>query len=117
MRTPIIAAGLITAAALAGCEKQHEVTFKTPTPQSVERTVEKAGVALDDATVTAKVKTALIAEPGLKGLAIDVDTTQNVVTLSGSVATETAKQEAERVARGIEGVKDVTNNLSVKAAS
>ena len=85
--------------------------------KKVERTVEKAGVALDDATITAKVKTALIAEPGLKGLAIDVDTTGNVVTLTGAVATEAAKQEAERLARGIEGVKDVTNNLDVKTAS
>jgi hyperosmotically inducible protein len=80
------------------------------------RALEKAGAVLDDASVTAKVKTALIAEPGLSGMAIDVDTSQNVVTLNGTVASDDLRQRAERVARGIEGVKEVKNNLTVKAS-
>jgi len=73
-------------------------------------------LVLDDAGITAKVKTALIAEPGLSGLAIDVDTSGNVVSLHGSVASDAARANAERVARAVGGVKDVKNNLTVKQA-
>jgi osmotically-inducible protein OsmY len=50
-------------------------------------------------------------------MAIDVDTVQNVVTLRGTVATEDARKQAERIARQTEGVKEVKNDLTVKAPS
>ena len=84
---------------------------------SAERGLEKAGAALDDASITAKVKTALIAEPALSGMAVDVDTSANVVSLNGAVATASAKSRAEEIARKTEGVKEVRNNLTVKPAS
>jgi hyperosmotically inducible protein len=86
-------------------------------PAQAERQLERAASVLDDATITAKVKSALIAEPQLKGLAIDVDTSKNVVTLSGSVASEQARADAERIAKQVEGVAGVKNNLEVKKPS
>lgn len=82
-----------------------------------ERGMEKAGAVFDDATITAKVKTALIAEPGLKGMAIDVDTSNNVVSLTGAVQSDAAKMQAEQIARRTEGVKEVKNNLTIKPAT
>jgi osmotically-inducible protein OsmY len=82
--------------------------------EKTERSLERAAAAFDDATITAKVKTALLAEPQLKGLAIDVDTSQNVVSLSGTVASEQRRAEAERIARQVKGVKEVRNNLQVR---
>jgi hyperosmotically inducible periplasmic protein len=82
--------------------------------ERAERRLERAAAVFDDATITAKVKTALLAQPQLKGLAIDVDTSQNVVSLNGSVDSDEARTEAERLARQVAGVKEVKNNLRVK---
>lgn len=69
-----------------------------------------------DATLTTKVKSALAADVGLKTLTgINVDTTGSVVTLKGSVDTAANKSRAEQVARGVEGVSSVKNELTVQA--
>ena len=69
-----------------------------------------------DATLTTKVKSALAADVGLKTLTgINVDTSGSVVTLKGSVDTAANKSRAEQVARGVEGVSSVKNELSVQA--
>jgi len=75
----------------------------------------KAAAAIDDATITTKVKTAVLAEPGLKTLQIDVDTKNGVVTLAGTVDTPALKERAQQVAQAVNGVKSVDNNLAVKA--
>jgi osmotically-inducible protein OsmY len=75
--------------------------------------LEQAGKALDDAAVTAKVKSALIAEPNLKALSINVDTTAGIVTLKGVTHSQEAKQKAEQVASAVEGVRSVRNELIV----
>jgi hyperosmotically inducible protein len=82
-----------------------------------ERKIEKGGVVLDDAAVTARVKAALVMAPDLKGLAINVDTVLNVVTLSGTVASQDLREQAATLARGVDGVKDVKNDLMVKPSS
>jgi len=74
----------------------------------------KAAAAIDDATITAKVKTAVLAEPGLKTLQIDVDTKNGVVTLAGTVDTAALKERAAQVAQAVNGVRSVDNNLAVK---
>lgn len=104
---------MIAVAAMAGCDRQSVQNLGA----QAERQVEKTGAVLDDATITAKIKTALITEPGLKGLSIDVDTSQNVVSLSGTVATDAARMQATEIARRTDGVKDVKNNLMVKPPS
>ena len=74
-----------------------------------------AGQTVDDATVTAKVKAALLAESGVDGTKINVDTFQGRVTLKGEVPSKNMADRAVQVARGIEGVKDVDNRLSAGA--
>jgi hyperosmotically inducible protein len=73
-----------------------------------------AGVVIDDAMVTAKVKSALLADSNTHGLKIDVDTRKGVVQLNGFVASDTEKSHAQHLAAGVEGVKTVENNLTVK---
>jgi osmotically-inducible protein OsmY len=79
-----------------------------------DKTVE-AGKKVDDATVTAKVKTALVAEPGLKAFAINVDTAGGVVTLKGTTDSQEHRQKAAQVASNVEGVQSVVNQLEVKS--
>lgn len=75
---------------------------------------EKAGVAIDDAEITAKVKSAIYSEPGLKTLRISVDTVKGVVTLTGSVDSQAAFDRTKALAEAVGGVKEVENHLMVK---
>ena len=109
-RYSYLAVALLSALATSACNRENVDASKVAA--QAERQVERAGAIFDDGTITAKVKTALIAHDNLKGMSIDVDTAQNVVTLRGVVASDDLRREAERVARGIEGVKDVRNELT-----
>lgn len=71
------------------------------------------GDAAADAATTAAVKTKLLADTKVGGLGIDVDTKDNVVTLSGKVRTAAERAEAVRLARTTTGVKSVVNRLVV----
>ena len=73
-----------------------------------------AGEAMDDSTVTAKVKSALIDDPATKANDIKVETRQGVVQLSGFVKSAEQKDAAGKVAGAVTGVKSVQNNISVK---
>lgn len=75
---------------------------------------EKAVVIIDDAEITAKVKAAIFAEPGLKTLQISVDTAKGVVTLSGSVDSPASSDMAKVLAGAVAGVKEVKNRLVIK---
>jgi hyperosmotically inducible protein len=120
-----IGLALLCGASLAACDRQHQVRAPDVEDHAKARQVEAATARaiehpadiFDDATVTAKVKTALIAEPGLKALEIDVDTRDNIVTLNGTVATAAMRDDAERIALKTSGVKQVKNNLTVKQRS
>ncbi len=68
---------------------------------------------VDDATTTAAVKSKLMANSNVKGLAIDVDTHYDVVTLSGKVRSSEEKDLAEQLAKNTGDVKDVNNELIV----
>lgn len=70
--------------------------------------------SLTDPALTAAVKSSLLADPMVRGLAIDVDTAAGVVTLSGDVRTRAEKDHAVRVARETPGVRDVADRLSIK---
>ncbi|HEV7799894.1 MAG TPA: BON domain-containing protein [Burkholderiales bacterium] len=118
-----IALALLCGGALGACDRQHEVRAPDVEDHARARQVEAAtqrvighpGEVLDDATVTAKVKTALIAEPGLRALEIDVNTRDNVVTLNGTASSQAIRDDAERIALETSGVKQVKNNLTIKA--
>jgi osmotically-inducible protein OsmY len=66
-----------------------------------------------DASTTAAVKTKLLADTKVGGLKIDVDTKDNVVTLTGMVNSAEEKAEALRLARTTTGVKRVIDKLTV----
>ncbi|SHF31395.1 BON domain-containing protein [Desulfacinum infernum DSM 9756] len=73
-----------------------------------------AGQVLDDATITAKVKAKLLDDPLVSGLAIDVDTFQGEVTLTGVVNSPKARIRAEDLARKTRGVRSVRNLLRIQ---
>jgi hyperosmotically inducible protein len=66
---------------------------------------------LSDADITAKVKTALIADDMVKARHIDVDTLRGVVQLNGTVGSEAERDRALRIARHVSGVLEVHDNL------
>jgi hyperosmotically inducible periplasmic protein len=71
--------------------------------------------ALDDTTITTRVKTAMLNDPGVGGLGIDVDTLRSVVTLSGRVKTQAEREQAIDLARRVNGVSEVRDSLQVAA--
>ncbi len=75
---------------------------------------EGAGEYIDDSVITAKVKTALVADPQLKATEINVETYKGTVQLSGFVAAPEDIPKAVKMVRDIEGVKSVKNDLLVK---
>jgi hyperosmotically inducible protein len=74
-----------------------------------------AGENIDDATITARIKTELAKEKPSTLTKIDVDTNRGVVALNGVVETESLRLRAADVARRVTGVREVLNNLQVKA--
>jgi len=75
---------------------------------------ESTGQYIDDSVITSKVKTQLAADDFLKSFQISVETYKGVVQLSGFVDSQTAVDKAGEIARNVNGVKSVKNNLSVK---
>jgi hyperosmotically inducible protein len=71
------------------------------------------GETIDDATITARVKTALLNDAQVSGLRIDVDTVRGVVTMSGVVRSQAEEQRAVQLARNVNGVVDVRSTLQV----
>jgi osmotically-inducible protein OsmY len=69
--------------------------------------------AVDDAGISAKVKTKLAADTETSAIKIGVDTVNKVVTLSGAVPTDREKAKAEQIARNTEGVTQVVNNITI----
>lgn len=72
------------------------------------------GNKVDDSVITTRVKAALLADPSIKSLDISVVTRKTEVQLSGFVNNQGQIDRAVEVARGIEGVTSVGNDMSVK---
>jgi hyperosmotically inducible periplasmic protein len=77
-------------------------------------TGKSAGQNVDDATITAQVKTKLAAEKPATLTKVDVDTNQGTVYLTGNVENATVKARATELARQVAGVRDVVNNLKIQ---
>jgi hyperosmotically inducible periplasmic protein len=76
--------------------------------------VGKVGDKMSDTSVTTLVKAGFSGEKLLQDTAIDVDTTDHVVTLKGTVGSNAAKTRAGEIAGGVEGVTRVVNRLVVR---
>lgn len=108
-------AALIAAPAVVGAQStQTQPSTKTErTKDKVGDTTSKATGATKDAWLTAKTKIALYGDDRVSGTDINVDTQAGTVTLRGKVASADEKRAAEEVARTIDGVTAVKNELQV----
>ena len=75
------------------------------------------GETVDDAGITAQVKTALLNDPDVGGLRIDVDTSKGLVTLSGIVKSKVEADKAVAIARKVDGVRDVKSTMQVNPSN
>jgi hyperosmotically inducible protein len=75
---------------------------------------EGTGQYIDDTVITGKVKAALIEDPLTKAIEINVETFKGVVQLSGFVISQAAADKAVALARGVDGVKSVKNDMRIK---
>jgi len=73
------------------------------------------GSGINDSWLWTKTRAALATTAGLRDSTIDVDVTNDVVTLSGTVGTKEQQTMAVKTAQEIDGVKSVKNNLKVSA--
>lgn len=72
------------------------------------------GTAIDDTTITGRVKAALLSAPGIKSFDIGVLTHQGEVQLTGFVNSQAQIDQANKLAAGAEGVRSVKNELMIK---
>jgi osmotically-inducible protein OsmY len=77
-------------------------------------TQQSTGEVIDDGIVTAKVKAALIEDPLTKAHQINVETFKGTVQLSGFVESDQARSRALKLARDIDGVKNVRDAMEVR---
>lgn len=75
-----------------------------------ERTMENR---IDDATITTRVKSALLSRRSTSAINTSVKTNGGVVILTGEAKNEEEKELAERLARGVEGVREVQNRMTI----
>lgn len=78
------------------------------------RTHEGTGEYVDDTVITTKVKAAILGEPGLKSSEINVETFKGVVQLSGFVNSREDIDAATKLARAVNGVTQVKNDMHLK---
>jgi hyperosmotically inducible periplasmic protein len=104
MNTRVMASSILLAALLvvSGCTSM---------------TGQTAGQYIDDTTITTEVKAKLTAEKAANLTRIDVDTSNQVVTLNGIVESADQKARAEQLARQVGGVKSVKNNIQIQKRS
>jgi osmotically-inducible protein OsmY len=91
-------------------DKDVDKTLMERTKNGMRRT----GEAVTDAWITTKVKWFFLGDDLLKGSSINVDTKDRVVTLNGTVKTETGRKQAVRLAQETDGVLKVVDKLTIK---
>ena len=78
---------------------------------------DSVGAAISDSAITTKVKASYLGDDRLKGSHVKVTTTNGVVTLTGSATGSTSKAAAEELAKQVDGVKSVDDELTAPASS
>jgi hyperosmotically inducible protein len=81
------------------------------------RTTTGSGFSMQDARIALSVKAKLTAERAANLVSVNVRSRDAVVYLDGQVPTEADKEAAERIARSVDGVRDVVNELRVQTAA
>ena len=113
MKATAFAISVVAALALAACASDRSPSRSGGSTTGSATSEVKQDTK--DAALTAKVKSALAADVGLKTLKIDVDSMGNTVTLKGAVDSAETKKRAEEVARKVDGVATVRNELTVRS--
>lgn len=103
MRIRIIFAALVAA-----------FTLLTVSGCAVTRGQETVGAYVDDATITTQVKARMLDNPAVAGTSISVETLNGTVMLSGFAKSVTEKATAEKIARDVNGVKSVRNEIAIR---
>jgi hyperosmotically inducible periplasmic protein len=93
---------------LIGCSKTPDGAPMVLSPPIAAATV------VDDAVITSGVKTALLADPGIKSFDISVLTYKGEVQLTGFVNNQSQIDQASTIARAVEGAGSVKNELMIK---
>jgi hyperosmotically inducible protein len=110
----LIAAAVASALAFPVLAQQKNDTT-LPNAQERAENRERVSGAASSAALTTKVKSALAADAGLRTMtSIDVDSDKGVVTLKGKVTSADAKKKAGEIAKKVDGVKSVKNELRVE---
>jgi hyperosmotically inducible periplasmic protein len=81
---------------------------------AVTRDQETVGAYVDDSSITTVVKSRLFEDKTVSGMAISVETLNGTVQLSGFAKSNTEKMQAETIARSVNHVKAVRNNITVR---
>jgi hyperosmotically inducible protein len=89
------------------------VSLATMTGCASTPATESTGEYIDDAIITTKVKAAMLDQPTLKAFQIHVETFKGTVRLSGVAASRSTIDKAVEVARSVNGVKAVRNEMQV----
>ena len=110
MKLPSAPALFIAAIAVGAAFAQLPEVQPQPAPKGT------VAQAVDDSTITSKVKDAISSDPTLKDMEFTVDTTDSVVTLNGTANARDQIARAVALARAVPGVKSVTNILAVKTS-
>jgi len=105
--------GIGVAASLGVCLVAGAATADDTTPTAHS---DSAGAAVGDAAITTKVKAKYLGDDRLKGSHIKVTTTNGVVTLTGSALGADSKSAAEELAKEVNGVKNVDDELVTPAS-
>lgn len=77
-------------------------------------TRQSTGEYIDDAAITSKVKSKLLSDDDVSGMAVEVETYKGVVQLSGFVDSDAERRRAEDLAEEVTGVRNVRNDIRVK---
>ena len=75
---------------------------------------ESTGEYIDDTVLTSRVKSALLNDPNVSGLAVNVETFKGIVQLSGFVKTVAERNRAVQLARAVPGVRQVKNDILIR---
>jgi hyperosmotically inducible periplasmic protein len=104
---------------LTGCDKLSSTETAGDkldhATEKVDGALKKTGEVLSDTAITAKVKAAIMAEPDLKTLQMNVDTNDGIVKISGIVDSKEQSKRVSEIASSLSGIKDVHNDLSIKS--
>jgi hyperosmotically inducible periplasmic protein len=81
---------------------------------AVVREQQTVGTYIDDATITGQIKSRMAADPTTNAISLSVETLKGEVQLSGFAKTSAEKSRAEVIARDVNGVKRVRNDIVVR---